>query len=221
MYHNLSLSLALSLIVLGPVRAEPRQALLDPTDLGVPFQRYTTKDALDRKITFYVSMANAENTKARLPIVLFIQGSGCRSIFPRKGDRPNAGIPGLLLEEANGMVRVLVVEKPGVNWLDQPKRPGSVERASAECGRITCHVDIAGRGTQSYSGHGPLGRGTRCCPRRHQVTTGDPRGQPCLRGTDPTVQSGGITRSSSPGRWPRGCRRTPPGCIRRVGANPG
>jgi len=132
MYNNLSLYLALSLIVLIPVRAEPQQALLDPTDLGVPFQRYTTKDALDRTITFYVSVAPAENTKARLPIVLFIQGSGCQPIFPRKGDGLSAGIPGLLLEEANGMVRVLVVEKPGVNLLDQPKRPGSAEGASEE-----------------------------------------------------------------------------------------
>ena len=132
MYHNLSLSLALSLIVLGPVRAEPQQALLDPTDLGVPFQRYSTKDALDRTITFYVSVAPAEKTKARLPIVLFIQGSGCQPIFPRKGDGLSAGIPGLLLEEANDMVRVLVVEKPGVNLLDQPKRPGSAKEASEE-----------------------------------------------------------------------------------------
>ncbi len=132
MYNNLSLSLALSFIVLGHVGAEPQQALLDPTDLGVPFQRYTTKDALDRKITFYVSLAPAGNTKARLPIVLFIQGSGCQPIFPRKGDGPSAGLLGLLLEEANGMVRLLVVEKPGVNWLDQPKRPGSAEEASEE-----------------------------------------------------------------------------------------
>ncbi len=132
MYNNLSLSLALYLTVLGPVRAKPQQILLNRTDLGVPFQRYTTKDTLDRTITFYVSLAPAENTKVRLPIVLFIQGSGCQPIFPKKGDGPSAGLPGLFLEEANGMVRVLVVEKPGVNWLDQPKKPGSAEEASEE-----------------------------------------------------------------------------------------
>ena len=132
MYYYLNLSIALYLIVLGPIRAEPQQVLLDPTDLNVPFHRYTTKDALDRTITFYVSAAPADNTKARLPIALFIQGSGCQPVFPRKGDRPSAGIPGLLLEEANGMVRVLVVEKPGVNFLDQPTRPGSAEEASKE-----------------------------------------------------------------------------------------
>ncbi len=132
MYGNLSLSLVFSLIILGPIRAESQKALLDPKDLSVPFQRYTTKDMLDRTITFYVSVAPAENTKERLPIVLFIQGSGCRPVFPRKGDGLSAGMPGLLLEEANGMVRVLVVEKPGVNLRDQPKRPGSAGEASEE-----------------------------------------------------------------------------------------
>ncbi len=132
MCHNLSMSLALYLIVLGPGREQPQQALLDPADLGIPFHRYTTKDTLDRTITFYVSEAPSENTNVRLPIVLFIQGSGCQSIFPRKGDEPSAGLPGLLLEEANGMVRVLVVEKPGVNLLDQPTRPGGAEGASRE-----------------------------------------------------------------------------------------
>jgi pimeloyl-ACP methyl ester carboxylesterase len=132
MFHNLYVSLTLSLIVLGPVRAEPQQAPLNPTDLGVPFVRYTTKDVLDRTITFYVSVEPSENKKVRLPIVLFIQGSGCQPIFPRKGDGLSAGLPGLLLEQANGVVRVLVVEKPGVNLLDQPKRPGSAEEASEE-----------------------------------------------------------------------------------------
>jgi len=132
MYGNLSLSLVLSLIILNPVRAEPQQALLDPTDLGIPFQRYTTRDTMDRMITFYVSEEPTENSKTRLPIVLFIQGSGCQSVFQRKGDRPSVGLLGLLLEEANDMVRVLVVEKPGVNLFDQPTRPGSAEEASEE-----------------------------------------------------------------------------------------
>lgn len=132
MFYNLSLSLALSLIVLGPVRPQPQKIRLDSTDLGIPFQRYTTRDRLNRTITFYVSVAPAENTKARLPIVLFIQGSGCQSVFQRKDGKPSMGLPGLLLEQAKDKVRVLVVEKPGVNLFDQPTRPGSAEEASEE-----------------------------------------------------------------------------------------
>lgn len=113
------------------VSAAPPVVREDPTDLGMPFQRYTTEDSLGRTITFYLSKVK-EDKEAKRPVVLFVQGSGCQSLFKKQGDRIGGGIQNLLLQEAKGRVRVLVVEKPGVKFLDDPQRPGSAIGASEE-----------------------------------------------------------------------------------------
>jgi pimeloyl-ACP methyl ester carboxylesterase len=64
--------------------------------------------------------------------VVFIQGSGCDSLFIKVGDRVGGGIQNLLLPFAKGRARVLVVEKPGVNYLDQSKQPGAAEGCRPE-----------------------------------------------------------------------------------------
>jgi dipeptidyl aminopeptidase/acylaminoacyl peptidase len=109
---------------------EPPQR--DSTDLPIPFERWTTKDTLGRTITFYISRLGKEEKEKKLPVVLFVQGSGCQSLFQKRGERITGGLQNLLLAEAKGKVRVLVVEKPGVKFLDQPKRPGGAEGASEE-----------------------------------------------------------------------------------------
>lgn len=102
----------------------------DATPLGTGFGRHSTRDKLDRPITFYLSLAAA--SKERLPLAVFVQGSGCSSQFMRRGDRVNGGLQNLLLEAVRGRARVLVVEKPGVNYLDEAQRPGSAEGCSPE-----------------------------------------------------------------------------------------
>ncbi|HJZ94236.1 MAG TPA: alpha/beta fold hydrolase [Gemmataceae bacterium] len=126
--------LALVLVTIPPalIEAAPPRAVLDPADLGVPYRRYTTTDALGRTITFYVSIAPADGPEAKLPVVLWIQGSGCQSLFTKRGDRVGDGLQGLLLKAADGRARVLAVEKPGVKFQDMPARPGAAEGASAE-----------------------------------------------------------------------------------------
>jgi pimeloyl-ACP methyl ester carboxylesterase len=105
---------------------------LDPTPLGIPFQRYTTTDTFGRAISFYLSTPSDGQGAPKVPVVLFIQGSGCQSLFRKDGDKILGGQQNLLLGQAKGRVRVLVVEKPGVTFLDAPKRPGSAEGASEE-----------------------------------------------------------------------------------------
>lgn len=106
--------------------------VLDPTQLAIPFQRYTTTDALGRTITFYLSRATENKPDQKLPIVVWIQGSGCQSLFQKRGDKITGGLQNLLLQEARGRVRVLAVEKPGVKFCDAPPRPGTAEGASEE-----------------------------------------------------------------------------------------
>lgn len=123
------LSLLLSGVLLG---ADAPQPQLDPAQLGIPFSRYTTQDSLGRSITFYLSIPPGKDTAAKLPVALLIQGSGCQSLFRKRGELILGGQQNLLHSAAKGRVRVLVVEKPGVKFLDVPARPGTAEGASDE-----------------------------------------------------------------------------------------
>jgi pimeloyl-ACP methyl ester carboxylesterase len=91
----------------------------DLTPLGVPFSRYTTLDTLGRKITFYLSL------DGDAPLVVWVQGSGCDSVWIQRGQRINGGYQNVLREAVAGRARVLVVEKPGVSFLDRSEMPGS------------------------------------------------------------------------------------------------
>ncbi|MEZ5345749.1 MAG: alpha/beta hydrolase [Pyrinomonadaceae bacterium] len=86
---------------------------------GQPFERYFTKDKFDRKITFYLSETADKN--AVLPLVVFIQGSGCNSLFIKKEERivSTAGFA-TIYDVFQDKARLLVIEKPGVNFLDDP-----------------------------------------------------------------------------------------------------
>lgn len=103
----------------------------DPAELGVNFDRYTIKDALGRTITFYLSHAT-KDSKDKLPLAVFIQGSGSSSVFSQKDGKTYGGLQNLLLAAAKGRLRVLVVEKPGVKFGDMPKNPGAALEASIE-----------------------------------------------------------------------------------------
>ena len=102
------------------------------------FQRYFTKDKFDRKISFYLSRSKTEkSSKAALPLVVCIQGSGSQSIFQKvqtpRGELIGSSGPGSVIARDFGeRVRVLVVEKPGVEFLSQPGRPGGSEDGSPE-----------------------------------------------------------------------------------------
>src|SRR5262245_31758453 len=108
------------------------QPKLEAADLGIPFQRYTTTDSLGRTITFYLSMPPKGQPAGKLPVALLVQGSGCHSLFRKRGEMIYGGQQNLLLNAAKGRVRVLAVEKPGVAFCDEAKRPGSAEGASEE-----------------------------------------------------------------------------------------
>jgi pimeloyl-ACP methyl ester carboxylesterase len=102
----------------------------DAEVLPVPYQRFTTMDYLGRTITAYLSRPPKEKN-GPLPVVLWIQGSGCQSLFMRSPEgKIGGGLQNLLYKMAAGRFRVLCVEKPGVQFLDSPPRPGGAEGAS-------------------------------------------------------------------------------------------
>ena len=92
------------------------------------FEPYCTTDELGRRITFYVSASLHHS----VPLALFVQGSGCHSVFKR-GERGQfrGGYQNILLRAARDSARVVVVEKPGVKFLDDPTCGGTAEDCSA------------------------------------------------------------------------------------------
>jgi pimeloyl-ACP methyl ester carboxylesterase len=87
---------------------------------GQPYERYFTQDRFGREITFYLSQPRSH--QSALPLIVYIQGSGCGSLFDRKNDRiiPTLG-HATFVDVAQGRARILIVEKPGVKFLEQPE----------------------------------------------------------------------------------------------------
>ncbi len=126
----MSVAVLLTALLLG--QNGPPRPEADEKQLGVPFRRYAVKDAFGRTVTFYLSVPPEGAKDKKLPLVLFVQGSGCQSAFRKQGDAIGGGQQSLLLKEAKGRARVMVVEKPGVRFLDAPPRPGTAQGASEE-----------------------------------------------------------------------------------------
>ncbi len=121
------------LAVQPPTPPPPLQPTAKAADLGIPYDRFEIPDTLGRTITYYISPRDPAHP---LPLALFIQGSGCISMFSRMPDgRTAGGIQNLLRQEGAGKLCVMVVEKPGVNYLDKSDHPGSAEGCSDEFNR--------------------------------------------------------------------------------------
>ena len=91
---------------------------------GTSFARHHAPDRLGRDVVFYLSTAEQGTV---LPVAVFVQGSGCDSQFHRRNGRTHGGLHNVLRQAGGSRVRVLVVEKPGVAFLDESKDPGSAE----------------------------------------------------------------------------------------------
>jgi predicted esterase len=86
-----------------------------------PYTRYLTHDRFDREITFYLSESDRPDPQ---PLIVFIQGSGCGSLFNRQGSTVVPAMGHITIQEAaRNQARVFIVEKPGVRFLDQPQTP--------------------------------------------------------------------------------------------------
>ncbi|MCC7389622.1 MAG: prolyl oligopeptidase family serine peptidase [Phycisphaerales bacterium] len=97
---------------------------------GFGYQPGRTTDALGREIIYYLSSNAGDEPK---PLVLFVQGSGCGSVFGRTGSgQIYGGLQNLILKGFGDRARVLVVEKPGVAFCDQQDQPGTAEGCSEE-----------------------------------------------------------------------------------------
>lgn len=86
---------------------------------GQPYEKFSTRDSFGREIIFYLSKTASQNS---LPLVVFVEGSGCRSRFEeRSGKILPAGGHIVVADVFKDKARVLIVEKPGVKYLAQPR----------------------------------------------------------------------------------------------------
>jgi len=97
-------------------------------DLKTPgFDRLNCVDAYGRKIDYYLSI---DSSGRKLPLAVFVQGSGGQSIWPVINGRVGGGLQNLLLDRVKDHLRVLVVEKPGVEFGFMPPQSGVAEGCS-------------------------------------------------------------------------------------------
>lgn len=106
-----------------PVRGEhvPRQ----------PYTRFTTRDSLDRTVTFYLS--EEHGSPAALPLCVYVHGSGAQSHFVTVdgGTRGRNG-HNSIADVVRGRARLVIVEKPGVTFGEALSDPGGAVEASPE-----------------------------------------------------------------------------------------
>ncbi|MGB9159908.1 MAG: hypothetical protein WCB72_10710, partial [Candidatus Sulfotelmatobacter sp.] len=83
-----------------------------------PFRRYVADGRDGKRITFYLSTQPAPSHP--VPLIVWVQGTGCSSQFVKVGERMARGLQGVLYSVARDRARILAVEKPGVEFLDYP-----------------------------------------------------------------------------------------------------
>ncbi len=125
---------------MAPQNATPNPPVATSQQLGISFDRFETLDTFGRTITYYVSVPPA-NPEASRPLVLVIQGSGCSSIWQEvpatdsasdAKPRIGGGLQNMVMRDYGGEVRIVAVEKPGVQFLDNPQPPGTGTPCSVE-----------------------------------------------------------------------------------------
>jgi len=102
--------------------------------------RFFTTDELSRVIVFYVSESSLNQAAAgapKLPVIVYVQGSGSQSIYTRI-ERDGAVIASAsggqesVAQFAKGRAMVVIAEKPGVSFMERPERPGGAEGSSQD-----------------------------------------------------------------------------------------
>lgn len=95
-----------------------------------PFRRYVIKGRDGKPITFYLSTQEAPSHP--VPLIVWVQGTGCSSQFVSVDGRMSRGLQGVLYSLARGRARILAVEKPGVEFLDDHPDDGDASACRPE-----------------------------------------------------------------------------------------
>ncbi|HRK21740.1 MAG TPA: hypothetical protein PLX06_08030, partial [Fimbriimonadaceae bacterium] len=93
-----------------------------------PYFRHQAADAQGRAVTYYLSEP-APGEPAEIPLVVYVQGSGWSSHFIQSSDGRIVGANGhsSIADVVRGKARLMLIEKPGVNYLEASSEPGGPE----------------------------------------------------------------------------------------------
>lgn len=95
------------------------------------FERHETTDRFGRTITYYIRAPLNETD--RLPLVVFIGGSGAQSVWQTVKETAALSYgASSVAGAARGRARLVMVERPGVEFLGAGERPGSALGASQQ-----------------------------------------------------------------------------------------
>lgn len=130
------------------------------------FEKYTANGG---KLIFYLSSAAGGES---LPLVVFVPGTGCGSAFVEGNGRILSGLQSLLLEASRGRARVMVVEKPGVQYLDAAAEAGNSRKCREEFVREYTLEKWAGQIAEAMR----IARGMAGVERRRMLVVGHSEG---------------------------------------------
>jgi dienelactone hydrolase len=100
------------------------------SELKAPgFEHLSCVDKFDRRIEYYLSPPTPNK---KLPVAVFVLGSGGQSLWSVRDQKVAGGLQNLFLSRVKDHLRVLVVEKPGVQFGFMPPHPGSAQGCSEE-----------------------------------------------------------------------------------------
>lgn len=104
--------------------------LVDNALLPPAFKQGEAVRADASRMVFFVSDVN-DGLQGRRPVLIYVEGSGAQSHFPKVGERIGIGIYGLIARHAGDRYHVAATEKRGVEFGDPGKR-GVAEGASVD-----------------------------------------------------------------------------------------
>jgi pimeloyl-ACP methyl ester carboxylesterase len=119
-----------SILVLNLLLCSALAAVEDYPVGDKPFRRYVAEGRDGQRITFYLSIEPTPSHS--VPLIVWVQGTGCSSQFVSVGGRMSRGLQGVLYSVARGRARILAVEKPGVEFLDDPPDDGDARACRPE-----------------------------------------------------------------------------------------
>ncbi len=129
-YADVVMLKAYSILVLTLLFCSALAAAEDYPVGDKPFRRYVAEGRDGQRIIFYLSTQQAPSHP--VPLIVWVQGTGCSSQFVSVGGRMSRGLQGVLDSVARGRARVLAVEKPGVEFLDDPPDDGDARACRPE-----------------------------------------------------------------------------------------
>jgi len=169
-----------------------------------PFRRYIADGGDGKRITFYLSTQPAPSHP--VPLIVWVQGTGCSSQFVSDGKRMSGGLQGILYSVARGRARILAVEKPGVEFLDYPPDDGDARSCRPEflaeftldrwattiCGRNPSGAEDIWRRYFENTGDRHFGRRHCSDARLERIAAGDARRLFVRRRTSVSIPHGRV-----------------------------